>query len=138
MSDLARLSFSLEPSLVDKLELLVSQGDYSNRSEYIRDMIRAKIVEQAWEADEEAIGTITLVYNHHSRLLNEKLTDLQHDYHPMILATTHVHLDAHLCAEMIMVRGHAGDIRKLSNLLQQPKGVLHATLSMTSTGKQLL
>ncbi|ALG67273.1 nickel-responsive transcriptional regulator NikR [Beggiatoa leptomitoformis] len=138
MSDLVRLSFSIEQPLVDKLEQLVARSDYDNRSEFIRDMIRAKIVEHAWEADEEAIGTITLVYNHHSRLLNEKLTDLQHDYHQMILATTHVHLDAHLCAEMIMVRGHASDIRQLANLLQQPKGVLHATLSMTSTGKQLL
>jgi CopG family nickel-responsive transcriptional regulator len=138
MSDLVRLSFSIESFLVAQLERLVKASRVHNRSEFIRDMIRAKIVAQQWENNEEALGTITLVYNHHSRSLNEKLIELQHHHHELILATTHVHLDAHLCAEMIMVKGRASHIRELTDRLQQPKGVLHATLSMTSTGKQLL
>ena len=137
MSELIRLSFSIEKSLVEQLEQMVKTSNYLNRSEFIRDMIRAKAVAQQWEDNEEALGTITLLYNHHSRLLNEKLITLQHHYHGNILATTHVHLDADLCAEMIMVRGRASEIRELASLLQQPKGVLHTTLSMTSTGKQL-
>lgn len=138
MSELVRLSFSIEQPLVDRLEHLVKTSHYDNRSEFIRDMIRAKVVAQEWENDEEALGTITLVYNHHSRLLNEKLIDLQHHHHALVLATTHVHLDEHLCAEMIMVKGRAQEIRELTDLLQQPRGVLHVTLSMTSTGKRLL
>lgn len=138
MSELVRVSFSIEQSLVEKLEEMVQKQDYDNRSEFIRDMIRAKLVEQAWENNEEALGTITLIYNHHARLLNEKLTDVQHHHHNLVLATTHVHLDQHVCAEMIMVKGRASEIRALANLLQQPKGVLHATLSMTSTGKQII
>lgn len=137
MSDLIRLSFSIEQSLVAQLEKLVKTNNYINRSEFIRDLIRAKVVAQQWEDNEEALGTITLLYNHHSRLLNEKLIELQHDHHDLILATTHVHLDAHLCAEMIMVTGKASAIRHLANQLQQPKGVLHMTLSMTATGNQL-
>jgi len=138
MSDLIRLSFSIEKSLVAQLERLVKTSNYINRSEFIRDLIRAKVVTQQWEDNEEALGTITLLYNHHCRLLNEKLIELQHDHHDLILATTHVHLDAHLCAEMIMVTGKASAIRQLANQLQQPKGVLHMTLSMTATGNQLL
>jgi CopG family nickel-responsive transcriptional regulator len=138
MSELVRLSFSIEPILVEKLEQLVTSSQYDNRSEFIRDLIRAKLVAQQWENNEEALGTITIIYNHHSRLLSEKLIELQHHYHQQILATTHVHLDEVLCAEMVMVKGYAQDIRQLANLLQQPKGVLHATLSMTSTGKKLL
>ncbi len=137
MSELTRLSFSIEQDLLDKLEELIINTAYQNRSEFIRDLIRAKLVDQEWESNEEAIGTITLIYDHHSRLLNEKLTELQHDHHQYILATTHVHLNHDLCAEMIMVKGPASEIKHLEALLQQPKGVLHATLSMTSTGKQL-
>jgi len=136
MSDLIRLSFSIEPPLVEKLEQLVKNSHYVNRSEFIRDLIRAKVVAQEWENNEEALGTITLLYNHQSRLLNEKLIESQHHHHAMILATTHIHLDEQLCAEMIMVKGRASEIRELANVLQQPKGVLHATLSMTSTGKK--
>ncbi len=138
MPELVRLSFSIEQPLVEKLEDMVQKHNYSNRSEFIRDMIRAKLVEQAWENNEEALGTITLIYDHHARLLNEKLTDVQHHHHTLVLATTHVHLDQHLCAEMIMVKGKASEIRSLADLLQQPKGVLHSTLSMTSTGKQII
>jgi len=137
MSELVRLSFSIEQSLLNQLEQLVKNSHYENRSEFIRDLIRGKVVSLEWERNEEALGTITLLYDHHSRLLSEKLIELQHQCHGLILATTHIHLDEHLCAEMIMVKGPASSIRELANLLQQPKGVLHATLSMTSTGRQL-
>lgn len=137
MSQLVRLSFTIEASLLQQFENLVATSQCENRSEFIRDLIRAKIVEMEWENNQEALGTITLVYDHHARLLSDKLIELQHHYHALVLATTHVHLNQDLCAEMVMVRGKAGEIRELANLLQQPKGVLHATLSMTSTGQQL-
>jgi CopG family nickel-responsive transcriptional regulator len=138
MSNLVRLSFSIEKPLVDQLERLVKKNHYVNRSEFIRDMIRAKLVNQEWEANEEAIGTITLLYDYHTRLLNEKLIELQHDFVGKVLASTHVNLDSTLCSEMIMVKGRAKRINELCDSLQQLKGVLHAALSMTSTGKKLV
>ena len=137
MSTLARLSFSLEQPLLDRLEKLLKESRYENRSEFIRDMIRGQLVEKEWERNEEALGTVTLLYDHHMRQLSDKLMDLQHEYHDAVLATTHVHLDHELCAETIMVRGRAERIRRLADLLRRQKGVLHATLSMSSTGKKL-
>jgi CopG family nickel-responsive transcriptional regulator len=137
VSDLERLSFSLERSLLARLEKLRKEGGYDNRSEFLRDMIRGRLVDRAWELDKEAVGAITLVYDHHTRGLNEKLTDLQHDHHAAILATTHVHLDHHHCVEVILVRGRAGRIRAVADLLQKQKGVLHGGLSVSSTGKEL-
>jgi CopG family nickel-responsive transcriptional regulator len=135
--DLERLSFSLERPLLDRLERLREEAGYGNRSEFLRDMIRGRLVDRAWELDEEAVGTITLVYDHHARGLNEKLTDLQHDHHEVILAATHVHLDDHHCVEVILVRGRAGRIRAIADALGKQKGVLHGGLSMSSTGKGL-
>ena len=137
MPDLERLSFSLERPLLDRLERLREEAGYGNRSEFLRDMIRGRLVDRAWELDEEAVGTITLVYDHHARGLNEKLTGLQHDHHEVILATTHVHLDHHHCVEVILVRGRAGRIRAIADSLGKQKGVLHGGLSMSSTGKEL-
>jgi CopG family nickel-responsive transcriptional regulator len=137
MSDLVRLSLSLEKPLFDKLERLVRQRGYANRSEFVRDMIRQNLVQTEWQRDQEVIGTITLVYDHHRRQLSEKLTSLQHHHHGAVLATTHVHLTEHLCAEMILIRGRASLIRKLADQIHQQKGVLHAELSMTSTGTRL-
>lgn len=137
MSDLIRLSISLEKPLLDRLERLVRQSKYANRSEFIRDLIRARLVEQEWQKNQEALGTVTLIYDHHKRRLGEKLTRLQHQHHHAVLAATHIHLTEDLCAEMVMVKGSAARIKELADLLRQQKGVLHAELSMSSTGKNL-
>jgi CopG family nickel-responsive transcriptional regulator len=138
MAELERLSFSIEPSLAAKLEKLVKISGYGNRSEYIRDMIRDRLVREEWEHRRgNVIGTITMVYDHHARHLSEKLTDIQHDHHGLVLATTHVHLDHDLCAEMIMMRGPAARLRELADRIRQQKGVLHAELAIGSTGKDL-
>ncbi|HNR30363.1 MAG TPA: nickel-responsive transcriptional regulator NikR [Candidatus Hydrogenedentes bacterium] len=137
MSGVARLSFSIEKSLLDRLEKLVKEGRYENRSEFIRDLIRGRLVEQEWEHDKEAVGTITMLYDHHRRGLSEKLTEVQHDFHHDILASTHIHLDHALCAEIVIVRGRASRLKELADLLRRHKGVLHAALSISSTGKKL-
>jgi len=137
MSDLERLSFSIEKPLLDRLNRLVEAGGYANRSEYIRDLIRGQLVKEQWDRNEQVVGAITLVYDHHVPGLSEKLTHLQHHKHANILATTHVHMDSHICAEVILVKGKAGKVQQIAGLLRKPKGVLHSELSMSSTGRKL-
>jgi CopG family nickel-responsive transcriptional regulator len=137
MPELIRLSLSIEKPLFDRLERLVKQSGYTNRSEYVRDMIRERLVEGEWEKDREVLGTITLVYNHHQRQLSERLIELQHHHHAAVKVTTHVHLSRELCAEVIVVQAKAKQVRELTDLLRQQKGVLHADLTMSSTGASL-
>jgi CopG family nickel-responsive transcriptional regulator len=137
MSDLVRLSLSLDRALLDRLQDMIAESGYTNRSEFVRDLLRDQIVQRQWELNEEAIGTITVLYDHHARMLSEKLTDLQHDHHENVMATMHVHLDEHLCVETVLVRGPAEQLRRLANAIRQQRGVLHATLSTSSTGRTL-
>jgi len=137
MSDLVRFSVSVERPLYDQLEKLVADSEYTNRSEFVRDLIRDKLVKTEWAAGEEAIGTITIVYNHHQRHASERITKVQHHHHEHILAVTHVHLDHDLCVEAILIRGTAQEIQHLCNQLQREKGVIHAGLTMSTTGKHL-
>lgn len=135
---LVRLSMSIEKPLFEQFERLVEQHGYANRSEFIRDLIREQLVHQDWEAGRrDMIGTITILYDHHTYQLSKKLTDIQHDKHEMFLATTHLHLTHELCAEMIMVRGKPERIREMADRLRQQKGVLHAALSISSMGDGL-
>ncbi|MFB3893276.1 MAG: nickel-responsive transcriptional regulator NikR [Phycisphaerae bacterium] len=137
MSDLVRFTVSIEKPLFDKLEKEVADHDYRNRSEFVRDLVRNYMVEQEWRTDKVLLGTISLLYDHHARGLTERLTEEQHHFSGTVLATTHVHLDEHLCAEMIMVRGKGKDIKALADRLQREKGVLHAKLAASSTGRTL-
>lgn len=134
---LKRFSMAIDTPLFARLERMVRARGYANRSEFIRDLLREKLVEDEWSADAEVIGTVTLVYDHETRELSKKLHHLQHAHHGLVLATTHVHLDAHLCAEMILMRGRAGALQAMADLLRQQKGVLHAALTTSSTGTNL-
>jgi CopG family nickel-responsive transcriptional regulator len=137
MPELIRLSLSIEKPLFERLERLAKQSGYTNRSEFVRDMVRQRLVQSEWEKDREVLGTITLIYNHHQRQLSEKLIHLQHHHHAAVKVTTHVHLSRDLCAEVIVVQARASQVRELTDLLRRQKGVLHADLTMSSTGVSL-
>lgn len=129
---------SIDKGLLDRFDSLIDQQGYVNRSEAIRDLIRDKLVNEQWEkGEEETVGTITLVYDHHTKELSDKLIDHQHAHHQQIISTMHVHLDNHYCLEVVVVRGKPLDIKKLSDQLIGTKGVKHGKLVTTSSGKGL-
>jgi CopG family nickel-responsive transcriptional regulator len=138
MSGLSRIGVAIDSDLLDKFDRLIAQRGYTNRSEAFRDMIRDELVEKAWESPESpVVGTVTLVYDHHVRLLSEKLTDIQHDHHRSILSTLHVHLDHDHCLEVLVVRGKAADVRRIADALISAKGVKHGRLTITTSGMDL-
>lgn len=138
MSDLSRIGVSIDADLLDKFDRLIAQRGYTNRSEAFRDLIRDGLVEKAWESpDSHVVGTVTLVYDHHVRLLNEKLTGIQHDFHRSILSTLHVHLDHDNCLEVLVLRGRASEVRKVADALISTKGVKHGRLTMTTSGAEM-
>jgi len=64
--------------------------------------------------------------------LPEKLTDIQHEHHELIISTLHAHLDHESCLEVIVLRGKSGDVQKLADRLISTKGVQHGRLVMSS------
>jgi CopG family nickel-responsive transcriptional regulator len=137
MPKLVRQSFSIESDLYREFRRLVRERGYANQSEFLRDLIRGALVEEEWTAGKEVLGTITIVYDHNRRELSQKLTRHQHAHHHAVLAATHVHLDHDLCAEAILMRGPAEQLRLLADRLRQQKGVLHAALALSTTGKRV-
>lgn len=135
MSRVVRNSFAMEKDLTDQLESLVRRSRYTNRSEFIRDLVREKLAQETWKGRGDTLGTITLVYDHEKRDLSHKITHLQHHHVGEVLAATHVHLDEHLCAEMILVRGRASSIQALADALKSQKGVYQTTLCMAGIVK---
>src|ERR1051325_5692773 len=138
MSGLSRIGVAIDTALLDKFDHLIAQRGYTNRSEAFRDLIRDELVERTWESpDSQVVGTVTLVYDHHVRMLSDKLTDIQHDFHRSILSTLHVHLDHDHCLEVLIVRGRSVEVRKVADVLISTKGVKHGRLTITTTGTEL-
>ncbi len=138
MSEIIRFGISMDGILLGKFDQLIARKGYTNRSEALRDLIRDSIVQSQWEAgSEETLGTITIVYSHHTRELSDVLNHLQHRYYKSIVSTTHIHMDEHNCLEVLIVRGKGEEIKKISDRLIATKGVKHGKLSLTTTGKDL-
>ena len=138
MALITRFGVSIEESLLKKFDRLISRKGYQNRSEALRDLIRESLVQEEWEeGQKETVGTIAIVYSHHTRELSRTLTDMQHRYYQSILSSLHIHLDEHNCLEVLVVKGRGAEIKKISDRLIGTKGVKHGKLSLTTTGKNL-
>jgi CopG family nickel-responsive transcriptional regulator len=138
MGELSRIGVAIDSDLLEKFDLLIGQRGYTNRSEAFRDLIRDELVQKTWESpDSEVVGTVTLLYDHHVRMLSEKLTGMQHDHHKQILSTLHVHLDHDNCLEVLVVKGQAKDVQSIAERLISTKGVKHGRLTITTSGKEL-
>ena len=137
-SGVERFGVSIEKQLLDKFDGLIRRRKYRNRSEAIRDLMRSALIEEEWRSGQkDVMGLISLLYDHHTRLLQAKLTKIQHDHHLKIVSTLHVHMDHRSCLEVMVVKGSASEIQSLANRLISVKGVKHGKVIATSKGAMI-
>ena len=130
---LVRFSVAIGGELLQRFDRFREAHRYPNRSEAVRGLMRAALVDEAVAHDEgEAMGVLTLIYDHHAGRVAERLTELQHEHIDRVLTTTHVHLDAHRCLEVILLRGAAHVVRELADSLIGTKGVETGRLVLAS------
>jgi len=133
MGILSRIGVSIDSDLLRRFDRFIAEQGYENRSEAFRDLIRDRLVGSAVVApDALVVGTVTLIYGHHTRLLPEKLTDIQHANHEVIISTLHAHLDHDNCLEVIVLRGKSKAVQQMADRLISTKGVQHGRLVMSS------
>ncbi len=137
MADLVRFGVSLDKKLLAKFDKHIKEKNYPTRSKAIGDLIRENLVKKEWIEGKEVVGAVTLVYNHHKRELVNRLTDVQHDFHQLIISSQHVHLDEDNCVEIIVVKGKPTQVERLAFRLKSAKGVKHGSLTMATTGKRI-
>lgn len=138
MNNLIRFGVSIDQKLLKRFDSIITEKGYVNRSEAIRDLIRDMLVtEDIANPDAESIGTLTLVYSHDVRELSEKLNEIQHHNHRIIVSTTHIHLDEHNCLEVLILRGRAKEVKLIADRLLAVKNVRHGKLTVTSAAKNI-
>ena len=138
MRVVSRFGVSMDKDLLSEFDKLISYKGYKNRSKAICDLVREKIIEEEWKfANKNTVGTVTIVYNHHTKEVAEVLTHLQHEHYSSILSNLHIHLDPHNCLEVLVVKGKVKDIKRISDRIIASRGVKHGRLTMTTSGKRL-
>jgi len=133
MSSLVRFGVSMDKRLLVALDAVVKRRGYANRSEAIRDLVRAEQVREAWEKERgPVVGTLTLLYDHHVREVSERLVHLQHDHGPLVHSAMHIHLSHRMCLEVIVLRGRPREVQALADRLIAARGVKHGRLVATA------
>jgi CopG family nickel-responsive transcriptional regulator len=133
MGELTRISISLESALLAAFDQHIEAKHYATRSEAIRDLIRDRLInERAERAEGEQVVVVTLVYDHHARELANRLIDMQHHHHELVVSTLHIHLGPNHCLEVTVLRGPAAEVKHLGDELLATKGVLHGQVALTS------
>lgn len=139
MTEVVRFGISIDKRLLTRFDSMSADKGYVNRSEAIRDLIRNALVEDQWsDGGADAVGTVTLIYDHRYSDLGDRLTEHQHSHNEAIVSTLHIHLEAHNCLEVIVLRGKAEEIRHLADSLIGTKGVKHGKFVATTTGEDLV
>lgn len=133
MSDIIRFGVSIEQDLLENYDRLIAERGYATRSEALRDLIREALIQQRIDvkSDAPALGSLTLVYDHHAGNLLQEMTRIQHDFHELVLSVMHLHVSHDDCMEVIALRGVAAEIVKLANALLSLKGVKNGKLFLT-------
>ncbi len=130
---LVRFSVAIGGELLRKFDRYRETHRYPNRSEAVRGLMRDALVEEVVANDEsEAMGVVTLIYDHHAGHVAERLTELQHRHVDRVVTTTHVHLDALRCLEVILLRGPVKIVRELADGLIATKGIETGRLVLAS------
>ncbi len=133
MSEIIRFGVSIEQDLLENYDRLIAERSYATRSEALRDLIREALIQQKIEmkSDTQALGSLTLVYDHHASNLLQEMTGIQHNFHELILSVMHLHVNHNDCLEVIALRGIVAEIVALANGLLSLKGIKHGKLFLT-------
>jgi CopG family transcriptional regulator, nickel-responsive regulator len=130
---MVRFSVAIGGELLQKFDQYRELHRHPNRSEAVRGLMRAALLEEViTNEDSEAMGVVTLIYDHHASRISRRLTEVQHHHLDQVVTTTHVHLDEHRCLEVILLRGPTRQIRDLADDLIGTKGVETGRLVLAS------
>ncbi len=123
-----RFGVAMPADLVERFD--AETKNFRNRSDALRRLVQEYLAEREFAEDQEVMGTLTLVYDHHRAKEPGGLTEIQHVNGGLVHSTMHIHLNARRCLEVVVVRGPAGRIRGLVERLGSAPGILQARLQV--------
>ena len=131
-SSLIRMSFSIEEELFAGLETLLTEHHYSNRSEFIRDMIRKQLARRQCAHSGEVIGTLSVLCDLSAAGIEAKLLSSLDGSGIKVLGSSRFVVGNNCSSTMITVTGIGADIRALADSIRKLKGILQVEFVITS------
>ncbi len=127
-----RFTISLDSRLAESFdEWLLLQGGL-NRSEAVRDLIRARLGTDRLDAGQArwCIASVSYVLARHETVVVANVLQLQHDHHDLVAAVQRVPIDHDDSLETVTLRGATGAVRACAARLMALRGVRHADVHL--------
>lgn len=133
-----RFTISLDDALAVQFDSLIAAKGYVNRSEAVRDLIRAQLGDAHLQTTPSAwcVASLSYVYDHHDKTVTERVLSLQHDHHDLVITSLHTHLDHEHCLETVILRGRTHRVSALAQQLMALRGVRHGGLRLVPLQSQ--
>lgn len=127
-----RVTISIDEDLAERFDALIRSRSYRSRSEAVRDLVRQGVEEQrrADKASAFCVANLSYIYDHHTRDLAERLTELGHAHHDLVVSTTHVHLDHEACFESMILKGPTPAVVDFANCVRTQRGVRYSAANL--------
>jgi CopG family transcriptional regulator, nickel-responsive regulator len=125
-----RVTITIDEELMSALDQYMEAGGHRNRSEAVRDLVRAGLLKTP-ESDDNArpcVAALVYVYDHETRQLSKRLMNDHHSHADMSIATLHVHMDEATCLEVSLLRGQKSDVEHFADHLIGERGVRYGQL----------
>jgi CopG family transcriptional regulator, nickel-responsive regulator len=125
-----RVTMTIDEELMDSLDRYMAVSGHRNRSEAVRDLVRAGLMLQptADDAGRRCMAALVYVYDHETRQLSKRLLTDHHSHADLSIATLHVHLDAESCLEVSLLRGQKSEVEHFAQHVIGERGVRYGQL----------
>jgi CopG family nickel-responsive transcriptional regulator len=126
------VSLSIPKNLLEKVDHYIKEQGFANRSEIIRQALRAYMSEsrKLGELQGRITAIITIVYQREAK--RAQITDVQHDFGPAVLTFLHTHIQEGYCIEIIVARGDAHVIKALVQALKTNEQISEVKVTILS------
>jgi len=125
-----RVTMTIDDELMESLDRYMAATGHQNRSEAVRDLVRAGLLQQPGGDDgaRRCMAALVYVYDHETRQLSKRLLSDHHSHADMSIATLHVHVDAESCLEVSLLRGPKSEVEHFAQHVIGERGVRYGRL----------
>jgi CopG family transcriptional regulator, nickel-responsive regulator len=129
-----RFTISLDDKLAQDFDAWIAERRYANRSEAVRDLLRAELERGSRQSggSVECVASLSYVSNRNELDVARRLAALHHEHHELLISSTQVPLDHDYRLETLALKGKVDAVRGFAELLCAQRGVRHGSLNLIS------
>ena len=126
-----RITITIDDELAQEIDKLAAARGYQNRSETVRDLVRAGMTQTSHDVPSaECVATLMYVYDQETRELPKRLAHAMQEQHDLSVATMRVALNHDSCLEVAVLKGKAAEVEHFAQQIIAERGVRHGRVNI--------